>query len=103
MSVDKTEDDDEKKYDLLSVIIIRLLEEEGKQVGSDLIRMLNTLLSMKIDADKKKDILTKEFDMKMTREMGEKVNKESNLGEYLVEMKEKRVTEEVAYKKDTSC
>lgn len=58
-----------EKYDLLSIIIIRLSKKENADVGNKLIRMLTVLLSHKMDAETKKKILEEEHGMKMTDQM----------------------------------
>lgn len=84
-----------ENYDLLAVVIIRLLENEGKAVKNDLINMLNILLSMKLDADTKQNLLETNYNMKMTKEMKGDVKIMSNIGEWAYEQIEKEVTEKV--------
>lgn len=87
-----------ENYNLLSVLIIRLCTDESVDCESELIRMLNTLLSTKLKAEQKKEILEKEHHMKMEVEMEGEAKNMCNLSDLIVERTEKRVTEEVTAK-----
>lgn len=84
-----------ENYDLLSVLVIRLCTDENKNCENQLINMLNVLLSTKLKAAQKKDILEKEHQMKMTMDMQGEVNNMCNLSDLIVEQTTDRVTQEV--------
>ena len=71
--------------DLLSVVIIRMSEKEEHQCDNELIRMLDILLSDKMDAETKKYKLSNDFGMIMTEEIQGGVSEMCNLGEGLAE------------------
>ena len=91
-----------ENYDLLSVLIIRLCTDENADCENQLINMLNVLLSTKLKAEQKKEILEKEHQMKMSVEMEGEARNMCNLSDLIVERTTqevtKVVTEEVAAK-----
>lgn len=84
-----------ENYDLLSVLVIRLCTDNNVQCENQLINMLNVLLSTKLKAEQKKEILESEHQMKMSIDEKGEVNSMCNLSDLIVEETEKRVTEEV--------
>ena len=87
-----------ENYDLLSVLIIRLCTDENVDCENQLINMLNVLLSTKLKAEQKKEILEKEHQMKMETEMEGDARNMCNLSDLIVERTTKEVTEEVTAK-----
>lgn len=80
--------EERKNYDLLSVVMVcfndkRIEEcvEDGVdgEYPADLVRLLRVLLSSKIEKDEKKQILSEEYDIPMTRELESEVLKMCNL------------------------
>ena len=84
-----------ENYDLLSVLVIRLCTDNNVKCENQLINMLNVLLSTKLKAEQKKEILESEHQMKMSIDEKGEVNSMCNLSDLIVEETEKRVTEEV--------
>ena len=87
-----------ENYDLLSVLIIRLCTDENVDCENQLINMLNVLLSTKLKAEQKKEILEKEHQMKMETEMEGEAKNMCNLSDLIVERTTREVTEEVTAK-----
>ena len=87
-----------ENYDLLSVLIIRLCTDENVDCENQLINMLNVLLSTKLKAEQKKEILEQEHHMKMETEMEGDAKNMCNLSDLIVERTTKEVTEEVTAK-----
>lgn len=85
----------EENYDLLSVLVIRLCTDEKAECESQLINMLNVLLSTKLKAEQKKKILEEEHQMKMTTDVEGDVDKMCNLSDLIVEQTTEKVTKEV--------
>ena len=81
-----------ENYDLLSVLIIRLCTDENVDCENQLISMLNVLLSTKLKAEQKKEILEKEHQMKMETEMEGEAKNMCNLSDLIVERTEREVT-----------
>ncbi len=77
----------EKKenYDLITVIMICLGDEESPDCSS-LIRLLSVLFSQKKNAEEKKEILEKEFDIPMTEELREEMRKMCDYSDYVEEL-----------------
>lgn len=75
----------EERYDLLSVIIIRLSKSEHAEKGNQLIRMLTTLLSDTMDVERKKKILEEEHGMRMTQKLERRMKSMCNLSEGILE------------------
>ena len=75
----------EERYDLLSVIIIRLSKSEHAEKGNQLIRMLTTLLSDTMDVERKKKILEEEHGMRMTQKLERRMRAMCNLSEGILE------------------
>jgi len=73
-----------ERYDLLSVIMIRLGEKEAEKEHA-LIGMLSVLLSQKIMPEEKEKILEEKFDIKATVEMKERLNMMCNLSDLVEE------------------
>ena len=89
----------EERYDLLTVLIIRLSTDNPRNQKNKLLDMLNVLLSRKLKARQKKEILETEHQMQMTTTNIEgDMRSMCNLSELIVEETEKRVTEEVTQK-----
>lgn len=87
-----------ENYDLLSVLIIRLCTDENVDCENQLINMLNVLLSTKLKAEQKKEILEQEHQMEMETEMEGDAKNMCNLSDLIVERTTKEVTEEVTAK-----
>jgi hypothetical protein len=68
-----------ENYDKMKVIIISL-NDEGMESRHDIIRLLSTLLSTTETVEKRKQILEKEFNIPMTKEIEEEVLEMCNLG-----------------------
>lgn len=77
-------DVDLKSYDLLSVKIIRLGKETDTK-SSEIIRLLETLLSNEKNPEEKKKILREEYKIPLEKSSEEEVGNMSNIGSYLVE------------------
>ena len=84
-----------ENYDLLSVLVIRLCTDESVDCESQLINMLNVLLSTKLKAEQKKTILEKEHQMVMEVEMEGDAKNMCNLSDLIVERTTREVTEAV--------
>ena len=78
-------DEPVENYDKTRIIIISL-NDEGMESRHDIIRLLSTLLSTTETVEKRKQILEKEFNIPMTKEIEEEVLEMCNLGT-AVEMK----------------
>ena len=91
-------------YDLMSVIIITLVDDPDK-TDNELIGMLSTLLSSAIDAATKKKKLSKKYGIPLTREINEEVSTMYNLGQGLIqktiEETEEKYIAELAEKDET--
>ena len=76
----------EKKmnYDKLSVIII-CLNEKSKEKGGELHGFLNTLLSPRMNAARKKEVLLRDYGVEMEQEIGEELKQMCNLSEAIEE------------------
>lgn len=85
----------EEKCDYLSVVIIRLSQNDNADSNNKLIDMLTTLLSEKMSAETKKKKLESEHNMIMTEEIQGGFKSMCNLAEGLIERTEKRVKKEV--------
>ena len=72
------------RYDLLSVILIRLGEKESEKEHA-LIGMLSILLSKKIKPKEKEEILEEQFGIKATIKMKERMNTMCNLSDLVEE------------------
>lgn len=72
------------RYDLLSVIMIRLGKKEERK-EHPLIGMLSVLLSQKMKSEEKEEILNKQFGIKATSEMKERLNSMCNLSDLVEE------------------
>ena len=97
--------EDRKNYDLLSVVIVcfndKRIEEcvEDRVDGEypvDLVRLLRVLLSSKIEKDEKKQILSEEYDIPMTRELESEVLEMCNLSKGIKEQGELKKAVKVA-------
>lgn len=73
-----------KNYDKLSVIII-CLNENSKEKGGELHGFLNTLLSPRMNAARKKEVLLRDYGVEMEQEMGEELKQMCNLSEAIEE------------------
>lgn len=70
----------EGNYDLISAIMV-CLGENDEDTESDLLRLLDVLLSSEKNAKEKKEILENEFQIPMTEEMEEEVEHMCNLSD----------------------
>ena len=73
-----------KNYDKLSVIII-CLNEKSKEKGGELHGFLNTLLSPRMNAARKKEVLLRDYGVEMEQEIGEELKQMCNLSEAIEE------------------
>lgn len=73
-----------EKYDLLTVVIVRLSAKENAEAGNELHKMLTTLLSHKLTAEARKIKLEKEHNLKFMKELGG-MNGMCNLSQGIVE------------------
>lgn len=73
--------DKEEYYDLLTVVMIRLPEEEKEEAGNDLINMLTILYSHKLSANEKKKKLKEKYGLCMTREVEGGIENMCNLSQ----------------------
>lgn len=87
-----------ENFDLLSVLVIRLQADETRNQENKLLDMLDVLLSNKLMAAKKKEILEKEHQMKMTTEMEGDMERMCNLSDLIVEQTTEKVTKDVTQK-----
>lgn len=69
-------------YDLLSAVMICLSDDPDRQ-ASDVLRLLNVLLSSEIAPDEKKLILQNDFNIPMTQELEKEVSHMSSLADAL--------------------
>ena len=77
--------DEEERYDLLTVVMIRLSEKEHADTEHALLKMLTVLFSNSLYAKIKKMKLENEFGMKMTREMKGGIDTMCNLSQVIKE------------------
>lgn len=73
-----------KNYDKLSVIII-CLNEKSREKGGELHGFLNTLLSPRMNAARKKEVLLRDYGVEMEQEIGEELKRMCNLSEAIEE------------------
>lgn len=76
---------EEERYDLLSVIMVRLSGKGNDAEGNKLIRMLTTLLSHRMDAETKKKKLAEEHSMRITEKLEGGINTMCNLSDLIEE------------------
>ena len=72
------------RYDLLSVVMIHLGGDEIKS-DNELVNMLTTLLSSRIDLQEKKQQLQETYQIPMEQELEREVNEMCNLSDYVEE------------------
>ena len=72
-----------KNYDLISVVMICLGDAQERQ--TDVLRMLDVLLSSECKAEEKKQILEEEFAIQMSKRVEEEVAQMCNLSQGIVE------------------
>ena len=68
----------EKAYDLEQVVVLNL-GDAGSRTDSDILNLLNTYFSNKVQPDEKKRVLDEKFNIAMTKKMEEEVNLMCNL------------------------
>jgi hypothetical protein len=70
-----------EKYDLLNVIMVRLAKDSENTDGmnKNILKLLRVLLSGKVEADRKKEILNNDFDIKMSVELEKEMRGMCNL------------------------
>ncbi len=76
-------------YDLLTIIMLYLNDADEPQ-GEGILKLLSVLLSSKLSADSKKQLLQDEFGIPMTQELNREVNNMFDLSQALVEESEAR-------------
>lgn len=76
---------EEEKYDLMSVILVRISAKEEKKVTNELLKMLRVLFSDEMSAQEKKTQLSSEFGLQMTREIKGGLDEMCNLGMGIME------------------
>jgi hypothetical protein len=87
---------DSEKYDLINMILL-CLDKDGEDVkngNSEILKLLRVLLSEYMSTDKRKDILTGDFEIDYKRDFGKDVNVMCNLGEGIRERALNRGREE---------
>ena len=72
--------EEKENYDLLTAIMLCLGDPEEK-IDSEILRLLEVLLSSKRTVEEKKQILEKEYDIKMTETIESEVSKMCNLSD----------------------
>ncbi len=77
-------DEPVQNYDKMKTIIL-CLNDDGTKSEMGIIRMLSTLLSTTMPVDKRKQILQKEFDIPMTKEIEEEMQGMCNYGYAIAE------------------
>lgn len=97
--------EEKQDYDLMTVVVLRL-GRKGENSGDDAIRLLSKMFSMDMSYEEKIDTLQNEFQISVSREISEEVQKVCNLstGVYNkgydsgVSAGEIKKTREIAYK-----
>ena len=85
----------QSRYDLLSIIMIYLGKDpEASETDNELLKMLSTLLNLKMDLTKKKEKLEKDHGLPMTIEIKKEVEEMCNIGELYFEEFKKEGLEE---------
>lgn len=74
----------ESEYDLMTGVMVNL-KADDESVGNDLLKLMNVLLSAKIPADRKKEIIEREFNIPMTRKIEKEVDHMCNLSQGIYE------------------
>ena len=74
----------EAYYDLATIIIV-CLGENGDNRHSELLNLLDILLSQRIEPNIKKEILERDFDIKMSQKLESEVSEMCNLSKGLIE------------------
>ena len=72
--------EEKENYDLLTAIMLCLGDSE-ERIDSEILRLLEVLLSSKRTVEEKKQILEKEYDIKMTETIESEVSKMCNLSD----------------------
>ncbi len=70
--------EEKKNYDLMTVVVLRL-GSKGENSGDNAIRLLSKMFSMNLSYEEKLDTLQNEFQISVSREMSEEVQKVCNL------------------------
>lgn len=70
----------ESEYDLMTGVMVNL-KADDESVGNNLLKLMNVLLSAKIPADRKKDIIEREFNIPMTEKIEKEVDQMCNLSQ----------------------
>lgn len=72
---------EEERYDLLTVVLVRISTKENGEVTNELLKMLAVLFSNTISAEIKKKKLKDEFGMKMTKTIERSIDDMCNLSQ----------------------
>ena len=78
------EPEDKRNYDLMTVVMLGLGDPSVRETD-DVLRMLSTALSPKIDAEQKKRVMSEEFGLSMTEAMERSVSNMCNLSYNITE------------------
>lgn len=84
-----TYQEEEKNYDLIRVIVMRL-GDYGENSEDDAIRLLSKVFSGKRSAEEKKAVLSEEFQIDVTEKIDQEVGVMCNLSDGLIEKGEER-------------
>ena len=78
-----------KNYDMISIIMIYIGDSDKKNY-TGIIKLLGVLLSAKLSAEEKKQVLQNEFNIPMTETIEEEVSEMFNFSQAIVEESETR-------------
>jgi hypothetical protein len=76
---------DNHEYDIMQIFMIRLGSDYTDKRVDRLIRMLTAIFSTLLDAEKKKKILTEDFQVPVTEKLEKELNEMCNLSQGIVD------------------
>ena len=91
--------EEKERYDLMSVIAVRLAVNKDKEGGNPLHNMLETLFSSRLRIQEKEKKLEQEFGMRMTEEVKKGASSMCNYSDWVEEQGKKSLLEEQIKKK----
>ena len=91
--------EEKERYDLMSVIAVRLAVNKDKEGGNPLHNMLETLFSSRLSIQEKEKKLEQEFGMRMTEEVKKGASSMCNYSDWVEEQGKKSLLEEQIKKK----
>ena len=91
--------EEKERYDLMSVIAVRLAVNKEKKGGNPLHKMLETLFSSKLSIQEKEKKLEQEFGMSMTEEVKKGASSMCNYSDWVEQQGKKSLLEEQIKKK----